>query len=94
VIADVILFAGVALLLVCALGLLVMGDVYERLHYVSAASWGVLLVGIAILAEESFSLVGDKALAVGVLLVICGPVLVHATARAARIHRRGTWNGK
>ena len=45
------------------LGLLVMRDVYDRLHYVGLAGYGALLIGIAILVRESFSLIGDKALA-------------------------------
>jgi multicomponent Na+:H+ antiporter subunit G len=89
---ETALFAGVALLLASTLGVLAMGNVYERLHYVSAAAWGVLLLAVAILAHESWSLIGDKALLSALVLVVCGPALTHATARAARIHRRGSWN--
>jgi multisubunit Na+/H+ antiporter MnhG subunit len=90
--ADIPLFAGVALLLACALGVLVMRTPYDRLHYASAAGWGAGLVAVAIVARESFSLIGDKALATAAALVLCGPVLAHVTARAGRVREHGAWN--
>ncbi len=92
VIADVLLAAGVLVLLMCAAGVLLMQNPYDRLHYASAAGWGALLVAIAIVVSRSLSLVGDKALATAAVLVVCGPVLAHATARAARIRDHGEWN--
>jgi monovalent cation/proton antiporter MnhG/PhaG subunit len=92
VIVDVLLFAGVMVLLLCALGVLVMSSAYDRLHYASAAGWGTTLVALAILVRESLSLIADKALLTAVIVVVCGPVLAHATARAGRIRERGTWD--
>lgn len=92
VLVDAALFAGVALLLLCAVGILVMRNTFDRLHYVSATSWGVALVAVSILIRESFSLIADKALATAFVVLFTGPVLMHATARAARIRRRGAWN--
>lgn len=92
VIADVLLFAGVALLLSCALGVLVMSSAYDRLHYASAAGWGALLIAVAIVVRESLSLIGDKALLTAAVLVVCGPALAHATARAGRMREQGAWN--
>jgi multisubunit Na+/H+ antiporter MnhG subunit len=92
VITDVLLIGGGLLLLVCALGVLVMRGPYDKLHYASASGWGTLLVALAILVHESFSLIADKALATAALLAACGPALGHATARAARIRERGEWN--
>ena len=65
-----------ALELLAVLGMCVMRNVYDRLHYVGLAGFGALLIGVAILVRESFSLIGDKALLVGVVLVVAGPVLV------------------
>jgi multisubunit Na+/H+ antiporter MnhG subunit len=73
------------------IGVSAMSDVFDRLHYVGLASFGTLLVGVAILTQESFSLIGDKALATGVLVTLLGPVLVHATARSLRTRERGDW---
>jgi multisubunit Na+/H+ antiporter MnhG subunit len=91
VIATVLLVLGVLLELFAVLGLAVMRDVYDRLHYVGLAGYGALLVGISILVRESWSLIGDKALATGGVLVVIGPVLVHTTARSFRTRKRGDW---
>lgn len=92
IIVDILLMAGVLILLMCAAGVLLMRNPYDRLHYACAAGWGALLVAIAIVASQSLSLIGDKALATAAVLVVCGPVLAHATARAARIRDHGEWN--
>ncbi|MGH2865075.1 MAG: monovalent cation/H(+) antiporter subunit G [Solirubrobacteraceae bacterium] len=92
IVVDALLFAGVAVLLLCALGVLVMGSAYDQLHYAAAAGWGALLVASAIVVRESLSLIGDKALLTAGVLLVCGPVLSHATARAGRIRERGAWN--
>ncbi len=92
IVVDVMLFAGVAVLVLCALGVLAMGGAYDRLHYSSAAGWGALLIALSILVRESLSLIADKALLTALIVVTCSPVLSHATARAARIRERGAWN--
>jgi monovalent cation/proton antiporter MnhG/PhaG subunit len=91
VIATVLLMVGVLLELFAVLGIVVMRDVYDRLHYVGLAGYGALLIGISILVRESWSLIGDKALATGAVLVVIGPVLVHTTARSFRTRTRGDW---
>jgi monovalent cation/proton antiporter MnhG/PhaG subunit len=88
---GVLLWAGAALELLAVIGVVAMRDVYDRLHYVGLASFGALLIGISILVRESWSLIGDKALATGALLVLFGPVLAHATARSMRTRELGDW---
>lgn len=90
-VAMVLLVSGVALQLLSVIGLTAMRDVFDRLHYVGLASFGTLLIGAAILLQQGFSLIGDKSLAIGVLLVMLSPVLVHTTARSLRIRERGDW---
>ena len=90
--ATVLLFLGVALELFAVLGMAVMRSVYDRLHYVGLAGYGGLLIAISILVRESWSLIGDKALATGAALVLIGPVLVHTTLRSLRTRERGEWN--
>jgi multisubunit Na+/H+ antiporter MnhG subunit len=68
-----------------------MRDVYDRLHYVGMAGFGGLLIGVAIVVRESFSLIGDKALLVGLVLVLAGPVLVQSTVRSLLIRELGDW---
>jgi multicomponent Na+:H+ antiporter subunit G len=88
----VLLVVGTGTLVLSALGVLVMRNVYDRLHYVGSASVGAALVCIAVTVRESFSLIGNKTLLIAFFLLVSGPVLVHATARAARIRERGSWS--
>ena len=88
------LIAGGLLELVAVLGLCVMRNAYDRLHYVGLAGFGGFLVAVAVVVRESFSLIGDKALLVGVVLVVAGPVLVQSSARSLLIRELGDWRAK
>jgi multisubunit Na+/H+ antiporter MnhG subunit len=90
-VATVLLALGVLLELFAVLGVVVMRDAFDRLHYVGLAGYGALLIAVAILVKESWSLIGDKALATGAVLLLVGPVLVHTTARSFRTRARGDW---
>ena len=94
VVGVALLIAGGLLELLAVLGLCVMRDVYDRLHYVGLAGFGGFLVAVAVLVRESFSLVGDKALLVGVVLIVAGPVLVQTTARSLLIREHGDWRAR
>ncbi|HEY1519896.1 MAG TPA: monovalent cation/H(+) antiporter subunit G [Solirubrobacteraceae bacterium] len=89
-----LLIAGGVLELIAVLGLCVMRDVYDRLHYVGVAGFGGFLIAVSVLVRESFSLIGDKALLVGVVLVLAGPVLVQTTVRSLMIREFGDWRAK
>ncbi|HEY2436288.1 MAG TPA: monovalent cation/H(+) antiporter subunit G [Solirubrobacteraceae bacterium] len=91
VLATVLLILGCGLELLAVLGLCSMRDVHDRLHFVGLAGFGALLVAVGIVFRESFSLIGDKALLVGFVLVATGPVLVHTTMRSMLIRARGDW---
>ena len=91
VVAVVLLIGGGLLQAIAVLGLCGMRDAYDRLHYVSLAGFGALLVAAAIVVRESFSLIGDKALLVGVVLVVTGPVLAQTTVRSLLIRELGDW---
>jgi multisubunit Na+/H+ antiporter MnhG subunit len=89
-IAGALLCAGVGIQVLSCIGLLLAADVHDRLHVVGPASMlGAPLVCAAVLVNESFSQGGIKAVAVGAILVACGPVLTHATGRAARLRATG-----
>ena len=92
--AVVLLIAGGSIELLAVLGLCAMRDVYDRVHYVGLSGIGGLLIGVAIVVRESFSLIGNKTLLIAFFLIVSGPVLVHATARAARIRESGEWSIK
>jgi monovalent cation/proton antiporter MnhG/PhaG subunit len=87
---HVLLGLGVGVELVCVLGVLVLRDAFGRLHYLMAAtSVGAPLFVAAIVVHESLKSAGINAILTGALLFLLGPVLVNATARAARMRRFG-----
>jgi multicomponent Na+:H+ antiporter subunit G len=83
---TVLLVAGTAVALLGCLGALLMRDALDRLHYTGALTAAALLIAAAVLVRESFSLIGDRAIIVAVLVLVTNPVLTHATARA--LHKR------
>jgi multisubunit Na+/H+ antiporter MnhG subunit len=87
----VLLCLGGGLGVTAAIGVTVMRDWQDRVHYVGLASFGVFLISLSILVRESFSVIGNKALATGVLLLLAGPVMVHVTLRSGRIRSLGEW---
>jgi multisubunit Na+/H+ antiporter MnhG subunit len=91
VLITVLLVLGVVIEMFAVLGVVVMRDVFDRLHYVGLAGYGALMIALAILVRESWSLIGDKALATGAVLVFLGPLLTHTTARSFRTRKRGDW---
>jgi monovalent cation/proton antiporter MnhG/PhaG subunit len=89
---TVLLFLGVLVELISCVGILAMRTFYDRLHYVGPASTlGAFLIGAALVLENGLKQQGVKSIMVVVLLVTIGPVLTHATARAARIREFGHW---
>ena len=92
VVALILLIGGLVLDVFAVLGLSVMRDVFDRLHYVGLAGYGALLIAASILVRESWSLIGTKALATAGLLLVIGPVLLNTTARSFRTRERGEWN--
>jgi multisubunit Na+/H+ antiporter MnhG subunit len=94
VVAVILLITGGLLELVAVLGAGVMRDAYDRLHYPGLAGFGAFLMCLAVLVRESFSLIGDKALLVGVMLVLSGPILTQTTVRSLLIREFGDWRAK
>jgi len=90
-IVDVLLALGVGAELLCCVGVLTMRDVFDRLHYSSAATTvGAFLIGAAVLVRESVSAGGLQTIAIVAVLFLLNPVVLIALARAAwRIQREG-----
>jgi multisubunit Na+/H+ antiporter MnhG subunit len=75
-----------------ALGVLLMGDPYERLHYLAApATVGAFALAGAVIAQEGFGQAGFTALLIVAVMLFVNAVLSHATARAARVRQHGSW---
>jgi monovalent cation/proton antiporter MnhG/PhaG subunit len=94
VVVAVLLVLGVGLQLLACLGLVAMRDSFARIHYVAPAGFGVVAIVAAILVEESFSIIGDKAIVTAAVVLLSGPVLAHVTARSARTRRLGSWKSR
>jgi multicomponent Na+:H+ antiporter subunit G len=88
----VLLTLGVASALMGAVGLLATRNAYDQLHFTGPATViGPLALAAAVLVEEPLSSAGVKAAILALIMVFTGPILLHATARAARIRERGRW---
>jgi multicomponent Na+:H+ antiporter subunit G len=84
---DALLIAGTALTVACSIGVLVMPTVYDRIHYLGPVSVVVpVLIAAAVVVDQGLSPLGIKAMLVALLLATTGPIVGHATARAAAIH--------
>lgn len=85
VVVDVLLCLGVTFELLCCVGVAVMRTTYDRLHYASAGTTvPAFLILAAVLVREGFSSGGLAAIAAVALMFLLGPVVLTATAKAAR----------
>ena len=88
----VLLAIGVASALMGSLGILATRNPYDQLHFTGPATViGPVAIAAAVLVEEPLSSAGIKAVLIALIMVATGPILLHATARAARIRERGRW---
>ncbi|GAC1434315.1 MAG: hypothetical protein NVSMB65_08330 [Chloroflexota bacterium] len=88
---GILLTLGVGVELLCCLGLVLMRNVFDRLHYLGPATLlGPLLIALAVVAREALSQAGIKALLIALVLAVVSPVVTHATGRAARLRSFGT----
>jgi multicomponent Na+:H+ antiporter subunit G len=88
----VLLVIGVGSALLSAAGLLATGDPYDQLHFTGPATViSPVAIAAAVLVEEPLSSAGVKAVLIAIIMLGTGPVLIHATARAARVRERGRW---
>jgi len=82
---DVLLAIGVTLELLCCAGVLLMRTTLDRLHYSAAATTvPAFFILAAVLVREHLSSGGLEAIAAVGLVFLLNPILLMATARAAR----------
>jgi monovalent cation/proton antiporter MnhG/PhaG subunit len=91
VLVWILLGVGVLTMLAGVLGLLIAADVYDRLHFIGPGSLiAPPAFALAVVLDEGpLSQAGLKSTVTALELVGLGPVLVHATARAAYVRERG-----
>jgi multisubunit Na+/H+ antiporter MnhG subunit len=92
VFSDILLGLAVVIVVGASVGVLVMRDAYQKLHFVTpAAVIAPALVALAILVQMGlYENTGESFLALA-FLVIAGPFLSHATIRAIRVREKGDW---
>lgn len=95
VLTDAVLALAVLLVAACSVGVLVMRDTYQRLHFVGPISLvAPLLVGVAVTIHSGWhEATGETWLALG-FVALASPYLSHATMRASRIVAEGDWRGE
>jgi multisubunit Na+/H+ antiporter MnhG subunit len=93
--SDILLGLAVVIVAGAAVGVLVMGDAYQKLHFVTpAALVAPLLVVLAIGVQVGLYENTGETLVALLFMVIAGPFLSHATMRAIRIREKGDWRTK
>ncbi|MGH3200736.1 MAG: cation:proton antiporter [Streptosporangiaceae bacterium] len=90
--ADVLLGLAVLTVAGASLGVLLLRDAYQKLHYVTpAALVAPVLVALAVLVQMGlYENTGETCVAL-FFMVIAGPYLSHATMRALRVRDQGDW---
>jgi multisubunit Na+/H+ antiporter MnhG subunit len=90
VVVGVLLAVGVASVLLSCAGLVAARESWDKLNYTGPATViGPVAIAVAVLVEEPLSSAGVKAAFVAIVMLVTGPALLHATARAARIREHG-----
>ena len=89
---EVLVWVAVATTLVCCLGIVVMKNLYERLHYMATVSTvATVALLAAVVIEQGWGQAAIKMSLIVVVLFLMNAVLTHATARAARVRELGHW---
>jgi multisubunit Na+/H+ antiporter MnhG subunit len=91
-VVDVLVAGGVAAELICCLGLLVMRNAIDRLHYSgAAATLGPAMIAAAVCVREGLvSSQGLNSVLIAVLLTFGSATVASATARLIRLRHRGS----
>ncbi len=90
---EVLVYAAVAVALLCAWLMLRMRDEYQMMHFLAPpASVSVILITAAIFLQQRLKPESFKALFITVVLLMMNTIVTHATARAFRIREsRQDW---
>lgn len=92
VVTAVLLGIAVLVALLSSIGLAVMRDPYQRLHFIAPpASISGLCVVLALLVYEPQKQAALKAFVIAFVLYFMNAVVTHATARAHFVRENGKW---
>jgi monovalent cation/proton antiporter MnhG/PhaG subunit len=89
---DVLLAVAVLVTVFSAVGVAVMRDPYQKLHFIAPpASVAILFVVAALFIGEKQKQAAGKAVLIAFLLYLINAVITHATARAHYVRQKGAW---
>jgi multisubunit Na+/H+ antiporter MnhG subunit len=90
--SDILLGLAVLIVLASSVGVLVMRDAYQKLHFVAPAGLvAPALVALAVMVQHGvYEMTGEAFLAL-FFMILAGPFLSHATIRAIRVRETGDW---
>lgn len=92
IIIGVLVGIAVGLAIICSIGVMVMRDAFQRLHFSAVVvTFSTLLIAIAVWVEEKDPQPRIKVILIGVILFVMNSVLTSATAKAVRIQQTGHW---
>jgi multisubunit Na+/H+ antiporter MnhG subunit len=92
VVTGILLGIAVGLAIVCSIGVLVMRDAYQRIHFsFPVVTICIFLIAVAVFVEERDSQARIKIVMIFALMMTTNSILSHATARAIRIRSLGRW---
>jgi multisubunit Na+/H+ antiporter MnhG subunit len=84
----VLLVAGLAVQVLAVLGVALVRDALDRVHFLAPSTLATAFLAAAVVVRESFSLIGISALLLAGFMAFAGPVLSHVTARAIHQARK------
>lgn len=89
-IAGWLVGVAAALTIICAIGLAMVKNTFERLHFSAAVtSLGAGLIALAVWVADPAWQSKIKATLIAIVLFLMNSILSHATARAIRIYKNG-----
>jgi multicomponent Na+:H+ antiporter subunit G len=88
-VGALLVLAGASVALSCA-GLVAARTSWDKLHYTGPATVvAPVCLAAGVLVQEQLSWAGVKAVMIAIVMLLTGPIVLHATARAARIRDHG-----
>jgi monovalent cation/proton antiporter MnhG/PhaG subunit len=92
ILVGVLVGSAVGLAIICSIGVMVMRDAFQRLHFSAiVVTVTTLLIVIAVWVEEKDPQPRIKVVFIGIILFVMNSVLTAATAKAVRIHQQRHW---
>jgi multicomponent Na+:H+ antiporter subunit G len=90
---EVFLAIAVLSAWLCCIGIVVMPNLYERLHYLATVTTiSAFSILVAVVIEEGWGQATVKTILTCVVLLLINAIVTHATARAARVRTLGHWS--